>query len=334
MILETVESTIEKFKMLNCNDRVIVAVSGGPDSVALLHLLNKVKKKWKLYLHLAHLNHMIRKKEAEGEMVFVKNLAGKLALPVTCRSVNVKDYAAEFGLSLEEAARNLRYDFLIQVAKENFATKIALGHNRDDQAETVLMRLLRGSGISGLCGMPMKRSLENCLIIRPLIEVGRKEIINFLTRKKIPFCTDSSNLKNVHFRNRVRNELFPFLENSFNPNIKEILINLSENLRDDFDFLSGYGQNKFKSLCAKISRTQVHIHSRKLLGLHRALQKIVVRSAIRELKGNVRRINYQHWKELEDLLGKRPNHSIVDLPEGISAMKKKEKLVFYRRDSK
>ena len=334
MLLEKVKESIQKFDMLKCNDRVVVAVSGGPDSTALIYLLNKLKKKWRLYLHIAHLNHMLRYDEAESDSVFVENLARKLKLPVTCKSVKVKDFARKEKLSVEEAARNLRYDFFLKVAKENCAPKIALGHNRDDQAETVLMRFLRGSGISGLRGIPAKRPLEDCLIIRPLIEIKRKEIMHFLSLKDIPYRCDSSNLKNLYFRNRIRNELIPYLEKSFNPNIKEMLVNFAENVSEDFDFLQKAAQSRFRAARKTCSGAEVAVNVKKFFALHKALQKLGARLAIKELKGDTRLIDYRHWKELEDLLGKRPPNSIVDLPGGISAVKKSGNLVFYKRGLK
>lgn len=334
MILEKVEETIKKFNMLKHNDRVVVAVSGGPDSVALVYLLNRLKKEWRLYLHIAHLNHMLRKDEADRDSLFVSNLAQKLGLALTSEQIKVKDFAKKMKLSVEEAARKVRYDFFLKVARKNYASKIALGHNNDDQAETVLMRFLRGSGISGLRGIPAKRRLEDCLIIRPLIEIRRKQILRFLSLKNIPYRSDSSNLKSLYFRNRIRNKLIPYLEKSFNPNIKEILANLAENISEDFDFLEKSGQSKFKAVRANVSNREVTINSKKFSALHKALQKLVARSAIKEVKGDVRRIDFRHWKELEDLLGERPQNSIVDLPGGVSVIKKTENLVFYNREMK
>lgn len=334
MILGKVEQTIEKYNMLKSSDRVVVAVSGGPDSVALVYLLNKLKKKWQLYLHLAHLNHMIRKDEAERDSVFVENLAKRLNFPLTCESIKVEDFAKEEKLSLEEAARKVRYDFLLKVAKINCASKVALAHNQDDQAETVLMRFLRGSGISGLRGIPAKRQLGDCLIIRPLLEVNRKQIMHFLKAKNISFRIDSSNLKNLYFRNRIRNQLLPSLEKDFNPNIREMLINFAENISADFDFLEEIGEAKFRNLRTSSSNAEVVIDIKKFSALHKALQKLVIRLAIKELKGDVRRIDYRHWKELEDLAGRRPSNSIVDLPGGVSAAKKGASLTFYIRGPK
>jgi len=330
-MLKKAEETIQKLHMLKTNDRVVVAVSGGPDSVAMLYLLNRLKKKWRLYLHLAHLNHMLRYDEADSDSLFVVNLARRLKLPLTCESKNVEEVAKTAKLSIEDAARRVRYDFLLKVAKEKFATKISLGHNQDDQAETVLMRFVRGSGICGLRGIPPKRELDTCLIIRPLIEVGRSEILHFLSAKDIPYRTDSSNLKNVYFRNRIRNTLLPILEKGFNRNIKEVLVNFARNISEDFDYLQKAGQMKFKSVRENSTNGEVTIELKNFSALHKALQKLVARSAIRELKGNVHRIDYRHWKELEELAAKRPKDSIVDLPGGVSVVKSGTNLVFYKR---
>ncbi|MCQ9208495.1 MAG: tRNA lysidine(34) synthetase TilS [Omnitrophica bacterium] len=334
MILETVEQTIQKFQMLKSGDRIIVAVSGGADSVALLYLLNKLSKKYRLYLHIAHLNHLLRKEESDQDSVFVQGLATRLKLPLTCKNVNVDDFAKKAKLSLEDAARRIRYDFLLSVAKENRAHKIALGHNRDDQAETVLMRFLRGSGIAGLRGIPAKRSLNDCLVIRPLIELSRAKILYFLSAKDIRFRTDSSNLKDLYFRNRIRNKLLPALEKNFNPNLREVLINLAQNMSEDFDFLEQAGKNKFKAVRASSNQATVAINLKKFAALHKALQKLVTRLAIRELKGHVYKIDYRHWKELEDLAAKRPKNSIVDLPGAVSATKSGKSLIFYKRNGK
>ena len=334
MILKKVEQTIEKFNLLKENDRIVVALSGGPDSVAMLYLLNKLKKKRRLYLHIAHLNHLLRDEEANQDALFVKELAGKLKTPLASQSIKVKDFAKEMKLSLEEAGRRLRYDFLLSVAKEVQADKIALGHNQDDQAETVLMRLLRGSGVSGLRGIPATRKLNNCLIIRPLIELRRCEILSFLSKKHIAFRTDSSNSENLYFRNKIRNKLIPLLEKNFNPRIKEVLVNLAENLTCDFDFLEKAGIKGLKTVRTSSNNHGLSINLKKYSGLHKAMQKLVNRLAIKELKGDVRRIDYRHWKEVEDLVVKRPKDSIVDLPGGISVMKTKENLIFYARDLK
>lgn len=331
MMLSKAEKTISKFQMLKSKDKIVVAVSGGADSVALLYLLNKLKKKWRLELCIAHLNHRLRSEESDSDGDFVKQLARRLKLEINYASVDVADTAKKNKLSIEEAARKERYNFLLQVAEEKSASKIALGHSRDDQSETVLMRFLRGSGMSGLRGIPATREIDKFLIVRPLIEVSRKEILQFLSARDISFRTDSSNLSNVYFRNKIRNQLLPLLEKDFNLNIKELLVNFAENMSEDFDFLEEVGRKAFKALRSSSISKEVKINHKKLLATHTALQKLVVRLAIKELKGDTRRIDYRHWKELEDLIVNRPKNSIVDLPSGVSVVKKDKELVFYIR---
>jgi tRNA(Ile)-lysidine synthase len=321
LIINKVKDTIKKYNLINKNDKILVGVSGGPDSVALLYLLNKLKKEFKLTLHIAHLDHMLRK-DSYRDAEFVKRLAERLNIPSTIRQVNVKELAKKG--SLEEIARNARLAFLFKVAKDVNADKIALGHNLDDQAETVLMRIIRGTGLYGLSGILPKRNIAGYEIIRPLLEVKRKDIEAFLKRKAIEPCIDMSNLENIYFRNRIRNKLLPLLEKEYNKNIKEVLANMAESLGYDYDYLVKAGNRAGRQM-----RTKINL--KKLSRLHPALQRIIFRYAIASLKGNTRRITFQHIKEIEDLLLNRPINSIVDLPQRVSVVKKKNYLSFYRK---
>lgn len=316
--------------MLTPGDRVLIALSGGPDSVALAYLLKKIKKKWNLYLHLAHLNHLLRE-DAGGDAEFARGIARRLELPLSYEESDVRGFARREKLSLEEAARKVRYNFLFCAARKNTLSRIALGHQQDDQAETVLMRFLRGSGLAGLRGMPVKREMGDSCIIRPLIETSRKEILHFLKAKDIPYRTDSSNLEDIYCRNKIRNKLIPYLEKEFNPRIKETLITLAENAAEDFAFLEEAGQKSFNSASKEHSEQRVVFDIKKLLSLHKAMQKQLVRLAIKRIKGDVRRIDFRHWKELEDMAENRPNGTIVDLPAGVSVEKKEAAIIFFKR---
>lgn len=300
----------------------MVGVSGGPDSVALLYLLNALRKELKITLHIAHLDHMLRK-DSGKDKEFVENLARRLKLPITVSRINVKELATKG--SLEEIARNARLGFLFKVAKDRGADKIALGHTLDDQAETVLMRILRGTGLYGLSGILPKKNISGYTVIRPLIEVRRRDIEAFLKRKKIKPCRDISNTKEVYFRNKLRNKLFPLLEKEYSCNIKEILSNMAESVGFDYDYL-------YSKAYSAMKRQGNRINLEKFLRLHPAIQRLLLRLAIAKIKGDTRRLTFQHIREIEDLILNRPPNSIVDLPGGISAVKKKY-LSFYRRKS-
>ncbi|MCX5702145.1 MAG: tRNA lysidine(34) synthetase TilS [Candidatus Omnitrophica bacterium] len=321
MILDKVKNTIRKFKLVNKGDKVLIGVSGGPDSVALLYLLRALAKEFKLKLHIAHLDHMLRK-DSYKDKEFVERLAHRLKIAVTTTRINVKELTKRG--SGEEVARNARMGFLFRVAKEIKADKIALGHNFDDQAETVLMRILRGTGLYGLAGILPKRKISGYKIIRPLIETRRLDIENYLKRKKIRPRIDASNLEDVYFRNKIRNRLIPLLEKEYNKNIKSVLNNMAESAGYDYDYLIRIAKRVLKRLSTKINLD-------KFLRLYPAMQRLVLRLTIAKVKGDTRRLTFQHIRELEDLILNRPVNSVVDLPKGISVIKKQKYLVFFCR---
>jgi tRNA(Ile)-lysidine synthase len=321
MILTKVKNTINRYRLIAKRDKILAGISGGPDSVALLYILNSLRKELKISLHIAHLDHMLRK-DSYKDREFVQGLAKRLKIPITCGQINVKELAKKG--SLEEIARNARLGFLFRVAKEIKADKIALGHNLDDQAETVLMRILRGTGLYGLSGILPKREIAGFKIIRPLIEVRRREIESFLKRKRLKARIDLSNLENIHFRNKIRNKLLPLLERDYNKNIKGLLSNMAEAVGYDYDYLLRQADFKSKGLGEKIS-------FKKFLKLHPAIQRLILRLTIARVKGDTRRITFQHIKELEDLIVNRPVASVVDLPKGISVVKRKNTLSFFRK---
>lgn len=221
--------------MLNPGDRVVVAVSGGPDSVCLLSILQALGGNLGLDLHIAHLDHMFRGKESADEARSVERLAKRLGLPATIDAFDVPAYCRGRGLSPQEGARQARYGFLRQVARDTGASRIATGHTADDQAETCLMRLLRGAGISGLSAIPPVREE----IIRPLIEVTRDEITEYLRINGLEFATDPSNAKPVYTRNRIRLEVLPVLKR-FNPRIARTLAAETALLRDENTAMEAY----------------------------------------------------------------------------------------------
>ncbi|MQY65690.1 MAG: tRNA lysidine(34) synthetase TilS [Clostridia bacterium] len=233
MVFPKVKKIIERYNMFSPGDRVLVGVSGGPDSVCLLHILNRCRKEMALSLHVVHINHGIRKRESKREEKFVSHLAGRMDLPITVKSLDVPSYARRKKLTVEEAARDMRYSAFERLAGKLNAKKIALGHTASDQVETVLMHLLRGSGPQGLSGIPPVRKLGSTAVVRPLIEVNKEEILNYLKKNNLTFCLDSSNRKTEYFRNKVRLKLLPLLRKNYNENIDGALLRLSEILKEE-----------------------------------------------------------------------------------------------------
>ena len=240
-MLDRVRKTIEDYRMLSPGDKVVVGVSGGADSIALLNILRGMND-LKLDITAAHLNHGLRGEEADRDARFVEKAASALGLNYEYKKVDTLSYKEEKKLSLEDAARELRYEFFDEVRQRLKADKVATAHSRDDQAETVLMRLIRGSGLKGLSGIsPVSRSY----IIRPLLFIGRSEIEEYLKLRSIDWVEDSSNESYEFLRNRVRRELIPALK-SYNPRIVETLARTAEVLKADEELIRAETEKVFK----------------------------------------------------------------------------------------
>ncbi|MFA6217165.1 MAG: tRNA lysidine(34) synthetase TilS [Candidatus Omnitrophota bacterium] len=319
MFIDKVKNTIQQYALIAKKDKILIGVSGGPDSVALTYCLDALRKELGIELHIAHLDHMLRQ-DSSRDALFVKKLADSLSIPCSNEKINVRKSPRKG--SIEEIAREKRLGFLFKIANQTKSTKIALGHNLNDQAETVLMRIIRGTGLYGLSGILPKRTIAGHCIIRPLLGIQRKDIERFLKHKKISFCIDQTNASDVYFRNKLRNQLIPTLEKGYNVNIQELLSNLAENAGYDYDYLRQAALHIIKKMGKDIALE-------KFLKLHISMQRLLLRLKITQIIGDTRRINFTHILEIEDMIHNRPINSIVDLPKGISAVKLKKNLRFY-----
>lgn len=228
MLIQKVKDSVKRFAMLDSGDVIVVAVSGGPDSVCLLHILHALSKHLNLRLHVAHLDHMFRGKESADEACFVSDLAKNMGIPAVIERIDVPALCRLRGLSPQAGAREARYDFFSRVAASANAARIATGHTATDQAETLLLRLIRGAGVQGLSAIPPVRGN----IIRPLIEITREAVLEHLRKKGLNYVSDPSNAKPVYTRNRIRSEVLPVLMR-FNPRIVETLAAEARLLRDE-----------------------------------------------------------------------------------------------------
>lgn len=235
MLEEKVLKTIKKYELIENGNNIVIGVSGGPDSMALLNILISLKKDEKLNYEItvAHINHGIRI-EAEEETKYVENFCKENKIPCFIKREKVEELAKKQKIGTEEAGRKLRYSFFEEVAKKVNATKIATAHNANDNAETILMNLIRGSGTSGLKGIEAKRDNK---YIRPLIECTRKEIEDYCKAKKLEPKQDKSNSENIYTRNKVRNILLPLIESEFNPNIISSLNRMSQIVKEENEYL-------------------------------------------------------------------------------------------------
>lgn len=316
---EEVKEVIERFELIPEKARVVVSVSGGPDSVALLYVLNQVKADLNIYLHVAHLNHGFRGQTAEEDAEFVKELAKKLNISFTIEQWNVKRYVEEKGISAQQGARELRYRFLAGVARKVNADKIALGHNKDDQVETFLLRLLRGSGLEGLSGMPIKRPLSNTVdyynkridIIRPLLYVSRNQIENYLKALKQEYKIDPTNKKTIYLRNKVRLELIPQLE-AITPNFKHILFDTTEFLAHDNHYLKLKSEELFEKVKVEVNENKgyVCLDYNLLKKEHKALKTRVLAKSFKIASDN-EEIGKKHIYFIEEMLANKRRGPLI-----------------------
>jgi len=328
LVLLKVRRTLSRYRMIEAGDGVLVGVSGGPDSVSLLHLLWSLKEELGFSLAAAHLNHRLRGKESDGDEDFVRQMASKLGVQLITESVEVGTVAERESLNLEEAARRERYSFLLKTAKSLSLSKIAVGHTRSDQAETFLLRLLRGSGMRGLASIyPVKDSI----FIRPLIETSREEIIAYLEENNLGYRVDSSNYDLSFKRNYIRGVLLPLLENSASKNIEEILSRTAEVLREEDDFLNSRTTHLFGKL-ARIEDGAVIFNASQLREQHLALRRRLLREAISHLKSDTLSITFDHGKKALQLLNEEKRGKRISLPDKVIIERRGGELVIRRKE--
>jgi len=313
-LIQSVEKTLLEFSMLQSRDKVLVAVSGGPDSVALVHVLLAIQKKLDIRLGVAHLDHGLRPSAATRDARFVSALCQKLGLPSHVTKTDIQDLHQRQGGSLEALGRKARYDFFSRIARKFGYNKIALGHHADDNAELVLMNLFRGSGPLGLSGM---LPVRNNRYIRPLIEQTRGNIMAFLQENQIDFVLDTTNSDLRFLRNRIRHELMPDLIHDYNPNLVDTLNRTAAIIRSEEDWLNQYSDQLFNTLAEK-ETTSVRISISKLLGNHAAIQRRVIRTAIEHVKGNLKSITLQHIDAVLCLCLEGYSGQSLDLPDQLA----------------
>jgi len=332
---------IQRYSLIPDEEVVVVGVSGGADSVCLLHVLTKWRKERGIKLHMAHLNHQLRGVESEADAEYVSNLAGSLGIPITIDRQDVAAYRAERNCSIEEAARELRYAFLARVAREVGAHRIAIGHTRDDQVETILMHILRGTGITGLCGLapcsPMaydsqgmswptpppslrasppslRAKRSNLLVIRPLLDITREETTNYCQEHQLAPRIDSSNLSLSFFRNRLRLQLLPLLR-QYNPSVDQALLRLADIAKEDNTLIEQQASGLWDEVARQENNT-ICLDKKQIAGLPIALQRQLLRAAVTRLAGDARDIEASHIEAARSLLNK-PASKRISLPHGL-----------------
>ena len=318
-LIRSVEKTMTTYRMLQSGDRVLVGLSGGPDSTAVVLCLQQLAAKWSISLGAAHLNHGLRGDRAARDARHAADLADALGIPFITETHSVDAFRQARRMSPEEAAREVRYGFLERVALAGGYNRIVLGHHQDDDAELMLMRFLRGSGPLGLAGIPPQRpgSGGAVSIIRPLIRTPRPDILAFLKRSGVGAVEDESNA-DVHFlRNRIRHQLLPLLKEQYNPALTAGLSRMAHLMRDEEDWLSGVAMKTLKALTLADHGSLLVLDRKGLAACHPALQRRVLRAAAQRCKGDLRRLGFAPLETAREFATQGSAWGTCDMPGGL-----------------
>ncbi|NIP31821.1 MAG: tRNA lysidine(34) synthetase TilS [Candidatus Dadabacteria bacterium] len=310
MILNKLRKTIKNFDLLHPKDVLIIGVSGGSDSVGLLYLLDELIE-FDLRIIVAHVNHGLRGKDSDDDQKYVGKIAERLGFEFETTKVDTISHKNKFKLSLEDAARELRYKFFNHLCKKYSGNKIVTAHTLNDQAETVLMRLIRGSATLGLSAI----SPSDGKLIRPLINITKNEVVEYLRSKKVKWREDVTNISSDFLRNRIRNELIPILEN-YNPSIQETLSRSAIISGIEYEYLNNQVNSKFEDLISKVSLGFIGTTD-KLMNEPLAIRFGIIRACISKIKGDLKKLSAKHLFLIDEVLNSPESSGEVDLPEKI-----------------
>ena len=311
--LSAVRKNIKKYNMIDTGDVLVLGVSGGYDSIMLLDIMYKLKKDFKYEIVVAHVNHGVRGKESDQDEKFVENRAKKYGIEFFSKKVDMNGYAKEKGISPEEAGRILRYSFFREILRKYLHGKIVVAHNKNDQSETVLMRIMRGTGIDGLRGI----EYVNNEIIRPILNISRKEIEDYCIDNKLDPKMDSTNLETIYARNKVRLELIPYIEENFNENIIDTLFRFSNIMVRDSEYLNKVTLEEYIKIIIKKSDNKVTINNGQLISLDEAIKTRVIRRIIGDILGNTIGIEERHIRDILKFSKEGNTGKYLNLPNNL-----------------
>lgn len=311
LMLNKVLNTIEKYNMLSKGDRVIVALSGGPDSMSLLYALHVLKEEYNLTLYAAHINHMLRGKDSDNDERASREFCERYNIEFFSKSIDIDKVSKEKNISHEMAGREVRYEFFHELLEKLSGNKIALAHNLNDQAETVLMRIMRGSGVEGLVGI---KPVRDNIFIRPLIQTSRRDIEVYCSENNLPVRIDKTNFENIYTRNKIRLEMLPYIESNFNDDIINTLGRMASLLSIDNEYLEEKSSKLFEKYC-DVREEKVIIY-KDAFTLHPAILNRVLRKAVLKVKGDLYNLESKH---IEAIIGiqKTATGKFTRLPGGI-----------------
>ena len=320
---DKVIETIKKYELIQAKDKIVLGVSGGPDSISMLDILRQIREEFDFEIVVAHINHMIRKEAIQDEE-YVKKYCEKNNIKCFVKRIDVIDIANNKKIGTEEAGRLVRYDFFDEVLKQTGSNKIAIAHNKNDKIETIIMHLLRGSGLSGLKGIEPIR--EN--VIRPLIECERKEIEKYCDENKLEPRIDKTNFENDYTRNKIRNIVIPYIEKELNPNIIETIDRLSEVVKKEDRYLEKVASNVYEKILIKQEPGQIILELKEINEQDEVIKSRIILYSVKKLFGSSQGIEKIHINDIIKLCNNNIGNKYLTPNKKIKILVKDKKIFF------
>lgn len=323
MVKEKVIKTIKKYNLIDKGDKIVICVSGGPDSMCLLHILITLREEYNLELNVAHVNHMIRENAILDEE-YVKDFCKNNNIQCFVKKADVLQVSKENKIGTEEAGRKVRYEFFNEVLKKTSSNKIAIAHNKNDKVETIFLNLIRGTGTYGLIGIEPK----NGVYIRPLLEIEREEIEKYCEDENIKPRIDESNFENIYNRNKIRNVVIPYVKKEFNPNIINTISRLSDIVKDEENFLDNFVSEEYKKIVIEEKEDFIKLNLKEFNKLEIVIRKRLVFYIINKLIGNTMGIEKIHVEDIIKLCANNIGNKYLVPKKGLKVSLKNKQLYF------
>ena len=324
---EKVLETIKKYNLIENGDKIILGVSGGPDSIAMLDILKQIKEEKIINFDIivAHINHMIRGEDAIADEKYVEEYCKKNNIECYIKRINVLEIANANKIGTEEAGRNARYEFFEELLQKKEANKIGIAHNKNDKVETIIMHLLRGSGVSGLKGIEPIRDNK---YIRPLIECERTEIESYCEKNKLKPRIDKTNFENTYTRNKIRNIVIPYIKKEFNPNIIETITRLSEVISSEDNYLEKITKQEYQKLLISEQKGKIELKLKEFNEIDEVIKNRIILYTTKRLLGSTKGIEKIHIKDIIKLCHNNIGNKFLTPNKNIKILIKDKKIQF------
>lgn len=318
--------TIKKYNLIESGDKVVLGVSGGPDSISMLDILREVQEELQFEIYVAHVNHMLRE-EAEDDEKYVQSYCEKYGIQCYVKRIDVQQIANTNKIGTEEAGRKVRYDFFQEVMQNVGANKIGIAHNKNDKIETIIMNLLRGSGLSGLKGIEPVRDNK---YIRPLIECDRKEIETYCEEHQLEPRIDKTNFENDYTRNKIRNIVIPYIKGEYNPNIIETIDRLSQVATEESNYIDKQTNIIYQKLLIEKTEDQIILKLKDFNEQDKVIKNRIILLAVKQLMGSTQRIEKVHIEDIIKLCDNNIGNKYLTPNKNIKFLVKDKKLYIRR----